>query len=289
VRIAIIGATGQVSRALQALPNTDTVALGRPELDLTALASIIPPLGAASADLIVNAAAYTAVDRAETERDAAFAVNHTGAEAVASAAAALGVPLIHLSTDYVFDGAKGAPYMETDAPNPLNVYGASKLAGERAVMAAQPRSVILRMSWIYGAHGTNFVRTMLRLAAAREEIDVVSDQRGRPTSADEAAGAIARIAAGLLNEANPAFGVFHLGGADSVTWADFAEAIFDESRSSAGPTARVRRITTAAFGAAAARPAESRLDGAKLTAAYGVTLGGWRDALKPCIDALLRG
>jgi dTDP-4-dehydrorhamnose reductase len=287
MRIAVTGRNGQVTRALQALDGVEVVALARPELDLVRPETILPALRDANADVIVNAAAYTAVDRAETDEAAAFACNEAGAGAVAAAAAVLKKPIIHLSTDYVFDGAKRAPYVEADAPNPINVYGRSKLAGEHAVAAAHDQTVILRLSWIYGPHGANFVRTMLRLAADREEVAVVDDQRGMPMASPDIATAIATIARNL--DAGAGYGLFHASTADSATWADFADAIFAGSHHRGGPSARVRRISSAEFGAAAARPADSRMRGAHLEAVHGVALPGYSASLDACVASILRG
>lgn len=290
MRIAVTGAHGQVSRALQALDGADVVAVGRPVLDFATPEGVAPALRAASADVIVNAAAYTAVERAEAEPDLAFAANEAGARAVAEAAAALDVPLIQLSTDYVFDGRKAAPYVETDAPNALNVYGASKLAGERAVMTAHPRAAIVRVSWVYSATGNNFVRTMLTLARDRDEIEVVSDQIGLPMAAPDIAANLVRIAENLTTtQRADQYGLFHLSGEGEASWADVAEQVFARSRALGGPTAQVRRIPSSARASAAQRPANSRLDGAKLRAVHGAALPDWRASLDACVTAILRG
>jgi dTDP-4-dehydrorhamnose reductase len=194
MKIAVTGTKGQVALALieraRALPHVEVFTLGRPEFDLARPETIWPALGYLRPQLVVSAAAYTAVDQAEREPKLAYGINATGAGAVAEAATRLGVPVIHLSTDYVFDGKKQGRYRETDTPAPLNVYGASKLAGEIAVAAANPRHLILRTSWVYSPFGTNFVKTMLQLASAREEIAVVADQRGNPSSALDIAAAV---------------------------------------------------------------------------------------------------
>lgn len=286
MRIAVTGRNGQIAQALQALKGVEVVSLARPSVDLLRPETMLPALREANPAIVVNAAAYTAVDRAERDEAAAFACNDAGAGAVAAAAAALGTPLIHLSTDYVFDGAKGAPYVESDATNPINVYGRSKLAGERAVAAANDRAVILRLSWIYGPRGANFVRTMLGLARERDEVSVVDDQRGVPMASTDVAGAIAAIARNLASGSGQ--GLFHASASDSATWAEFAEAIFATSRRLGGPSARVRRISSAEFGAAAARPADSRMDGAHLSAVHGVVLPGFSASLDGCVAAILQ-
>ncbi len=290
MRIAVTGQQGQVVQAIRAQAADDAVvvALGRPGLDLARPETIAASLAAAQPDLIVSAAAYTAVDKAESERDLAFAVNATGAAAVAAAALRLNVPVIHISTDYVFDGAKGAPYTEADAVGPLNVYGASKLAGEQAVMAANPEAVVLRASWIYSPFGHNFVRTMLRLAAEREEVGVVADQFGSPTSALDLADGIWALASRLLggSAASPR-GVFHMAGSGSASWADLAEATFSASAALGGPSARVRRIDAAQFPTAAVRPTDSRLDCGRLEAAFGIRLPDWRASIAAVVRRLI--
>jgi dTDP-4-dehydrorhamnose reductase len=291
MRLVVMGATGQVSRALQELRAADieVVALGRQSCDLSAPASVLPALRAARPNIIVNAAAYTAVDQAESEPDMAYAVNELGARAVALSAAALNSPLIHLSTDYVFDGAKSDPYVEADQPSPINVYGASKLAGERAIAAAWPNHIVLRTSGIYGPHGANFVKTMLRLAETRDELKIVNDQRGKPTASRDIAEAIAIIARSLTADPTSANlrGVFHLCATGEASWAEFAGAIFAASRSRGGPGARVLAIPTAEYPTPAARPRNSRLDCAKIAAAYGVHLPDWRASLDACLDRLI--
>jgi dTDP-4-dehydrorhamnose reductase len=294
VRIVVTGREGQVVRALVergALAGHHIVALGRPDLDLTAdRHTIVAAIEAARPEAIVSAAAYTAVDKAEAESDLAFAVNAAGAEAVATAAARLAVPLIHLSTDYVFDGTKPTAYDEGDATGPTGVYGASKLAGEQAVLAAHDNVAILRTAWVYSPFGANFVKTMLRLAGDRDELKVVGDQRGNPTSAlDIADGAIA-VVEKLAASRDPALrGIFHMSGGGEATWADFAEAIFAASAWADGPSARVTPITTADYPTPARRPANSRLSGDKLAAAYGVRLPDWRISLTDIVERLVRG
>jgi len=291
LRIAVTGAQGQVARALQDLhaEGVTLIALARPDLDLAEPQTIAPALRAAAPNVVINAAAYTAVDKAESDKEAAFAVNEAGARAAAEAAAALDAPLIQLSTDYVFDGRKRAPYVETDPPCPLNAYGASKLAGERAVAGAHPRHAIVRLSWVHAPYGANFVRTMLRLAETREEIAVVADQIGRPMAAAHIAGALIAIARNLAGAPGARhFGMFHLGGDGQASWADFAEAIFAASAARGGPSARVRRITAAEYPTPAARPAFGVLDGARLEAAHGVRLPDWRIGLEASVAGALQ-
>ena len=294
MRIAVTGRTGQVAQSLAergaALGHT-IVTVGRPELDLASASAqaVQAALAAAQPEAIVSAAAWTAVDKAESEPEAAHAINAVAAGHVAAAAHTLGVPLIHLSTDYVFAGTKPAPYVEIDPTDPQGVYGATKLAGEAAVRAAALNSVILRTAWVYSPFGANFVRTMLRLAESREEVGVVADQLGNPTSALDIADAVLAVAANLANDDDPGLrGLFHMAGSGETHWAGFAEAIFAESAARGGPTARVRPITTADYPTPAKRPANSRLDCLKLAAVHGVRMPEWRASL-PAVIARLVG
>jgi dTDP-4-dehydrorhamnose reductase len=268
----------------------DVIPLGRPELDLAGPEdAIVSAVEKAAPDAIVSAAAYTGVDKAESEPELAFAINEGGARVLARAARQLGVPLIHLSTDYVFDGLKTSPYVEEDAPGPTGVYGASKLAGERAILAEHGNSAILRTAWVYSPFGANFVKTMLRVARDRDEVSVVADQRGNPTSALDIADAVLRVAANLLESDDPAQrGIFHMTGAGEASWADFAEAIFALSAEAGGPSAAVKRITTADYPTPAKRPANSRLDSSKLARVHGVGLPPWRSSLKEVVARLLQ-
>lgn len=293
MRIAVTGGPGQLVLSMQergpALGH-DVIAVGPPELDLAApdLAAIHAALAAARPDAIVNAAAHTAVDRAESERELAFAINAEGAGAVARAAARLGVPLVHISTDYVFAGDKAEPYVESDPTGPTGVYGASKLAGEQAVLAAGADAAILRTAWVYSPFGANFAKTMLRLAATRDEVGVVADQIGCPTSALDLAEAAMAVASHLAAGSDPAHrGVFHATGTGEGSWADFAEAIFAASVAAGGPGARVNRIGTADYPTPAKRPANSRLDCGKLASAHGIRLPGWRESTRTVVARLV--
>lgn len=291
MRIAVTGTKGQVVSSLierAAEGGHEVVAIGRPELDLTDPASVSPALQKAGPDLIVSAAAYTAVDKAESERDVVFAVNAVGAGAVAQAAANLGVPLIHLSTDYVFDGKLERPYRESDCVGPNGVYGTSKLAGEREVLAAHGNnSVVLRVAWIFSPFGSNFVKTMMRLAADRDTVSVVADQIGNPTSALDIADGILTVAANLASNPDPAFrGIFHMTAAGDASWADFAEAIFAISAAKTGRPVRVNRISTADYPTAATRPPNSRLDCRKINNIHGIALRDWHSALEAVIARL---
>ncbi len=292
-RVLIAGREGQLARALlPAFENAgwQAAALGRPALDLAAGAKAIDEAVAAlQPDLVVNAAAYTAVDRAEEERDAAFAVNARGAGALAAAAARHGAAMLHVSTDYVFDGSKGAPYSEDDATCPLGAYGASKLAGELAVMAANPRSAIIRTSWVCSATGANFLRTMLRLAQERENVSVVADQRGAPSFAEDLAAAMLRVGGNLLEAAAgaPEFGVFHLAGAPDTTWHGFAAAIFEQAAARGWKRPQLHAITTDQYPTRAQRPADSRLDCSRILAVHGVRRATWEQGLARALDRLI--
>ncbi|EPY01239.1 dTDP-4-dehydrorhamnose reductase [Magnetospirillum fulvum] len=291
MRIVVTGCSGQIATALQqrgAQSEHQIIAVGRPRLDLAWPKTVAGVLTAARPDIIVSAAAYTAVDKAETDRDSAFAINADGAAAIAATAARLGVPLIHLSTDYVFDGSKSGPYLESDLPAPINVYGESKLAGEQRVVALTANHVILRLSWVYSPFGNNFVRTMLRLAEDRETVRVVADQIGRPSSAFDIADAVISIAERLGAEPERApRGLFHLSGAGETSWAGFAEAIFTGLRARGGRGVTVVPIPATDYPLPAARPANSVLCGDKLFAAYGLTLPSWRGSLSVCLERLI--
>ncbi|AUW56890.1 dTDP-4-dehydrorhamnose reductase [Sphingobium sp. SCG-1] len=291
MRIAVTGRSGQIVSGLVergGLAGHDVIAIGRPELDLMDPASIARALAIAAPDVVVSAAAYTAVDKAESEPDLAHAINGRGAGAVAEAARALGVPLVHISTDYVFDGTLDRPYLEADRTGPTGVYGASKLAGEQAVLVAHgDNSAILRVAWVYSPFGANFVKTMLRLAADRDEVSVVGDQVGNPTSALDIADGIMRVAINLVSSPDPALrGIFHMTASGEASWADFAEAVFATSAAQGGPHAKVRGVATAEYPTLARRPANSRLDCALIADAHGIILPDWHQSLKTAIARL---
>jgi dTDP-4-dehydrorhamnose reductase len=292
MRLVVTGREGQVAQCLVeagAAAGHEVVRLGRPELDLKRPETVAPAIAAAAPDAVISAAAYTAVDKAESEPDEAFAVNALGAGAVAEAAHRLGLPVIHLSTDYVFDGTKPTPYVESDPVGPVSVYGASKLEGERRV-GAVPNHAILRTAWVYSPFGRNFVKTMMALGADRGEVRVVADQRGTPTSAADIAQALLAVATNITSSDAPGLrGVFHLAGTGEASWADFAEAIFAGLVRRGRSPVTVRPIATSEFPTPARRPANSRLDCARLATIHGVRLPRWQDSLAVCLDRLTSG
>jgi dTDP-4-dehydrorhamnose reductase len=289
LRLFVTGADGQIARSLrEAAQRADDVVVGhgvRPSFDLTRPDGILPGIEAFAPDLVVNAAAYTAVDRAESESDLAFAINREGAGAVADAAARVGAPIVQLSTDYVFDGAKPAPYVETDRPSPQSVYGRSKFEGEQAVAAADLRHIVLRTSWVYAPFGGNFVRTMLRLAGAQDRLRVVDDQIGCPTYAPDIAEAILaigrRIAAQGWRDAYA--GVTHLAGPDAVSWCGFARKIVAQR---GGECIPIDAIGTADWPTLAKRPANSRLATGRLTDLFDLRLPPLEVSLRNCLTRL---
>lgn len=288
-RLLVLGQNGQVARELAKvgpLLGAELVFAGRDHFDLAREIEPSPLIDAIAPAAVINAAAYTAVDRAESERELAFRLNRDVPAALARACAARDIPLVHFSTDYVFTGDKPSPYVETDLRAPQSVYGASKAAGEEGVEASGARFTILRTAWVYSAFGSNFVRTMLRLAEIREEVGVVDDQRGNPTWAEDCARASLHMAERLLAGDTKAQGVFHLAGEGEATWADFADAIFEESARLGGSRAAVRRIATADYPTAARRPANSRLDCGKIIRDVGFHPRPWRGSLAACLDEL---
>ncbi len=291
IRIAVTGNNGQVARSLleqSAGTNTDIVCVGRPALDLGDPDTIDRAIGAAAADVLVSAAAYTNVDKAEAEGDIADLINARAPGLLAARAKSLGIPLIHLSTDYVFDGSKADPYTEHDPICPINAYGRSKAAGERAVASAHSRHVILRTSWVYSPVGRNFVRTMLELARKQDEVRVVADQFGSPTAAADIADGILAVARNLVVDGgDDRYGTFHMTAAGATNWAEFAKAAFSASAERGGPSARVVPVASAEYHTPARRPANSRLDCAKIARVYGVSLPHWRSSLGPCVQRIL--
>jgi len=278
MRILVLGQNGQIARSLVERSKAcglETLAVGRPELDITNRASIDKAIRLCNPDIVINAAAYTAVDQAEREPEIAFSINRDGAKYAAQAARAAGLPIIHISTDYVFDGKSQRPYRETDVTAPLNIYGCSKLEGEHAVAEAAPEHVILRTSWVFSPFGHNFADAMLRLAQDGT-VRVVDDQTGCPTYAPDLAQAILDLCASWskfnLN------GLFHLAGNGETSRFGFASQIFQSLATRGAPKVVVRPITTADYPAAAKRPANSALNCTRFQAATGIRLPHWREA-----------
>jgi dTDP-4-dehydrorhamnose reductase len=292
MRLFVIGAEGQVARSLREAATSDKdIVFGngaRPDVDLLRPISIESAIADFRPDVVVNPAAYTAVDKAETEPEQAYALNRDGARAVAKAAARLEIPVIHLSTDYVFDGKNDRAYTEQDAVAPQSVYGCSKLAGELAVAEANPKYLILRTSWVYAPFGNNFVRTMLRLAAERDRLRVVDDQLGSPTYAPDIADTIITIAKKMTGSGwNAKFGgVTHLAGPDSLSWCAFAREIIQESANRGGRFVPIDPISTSDYPTPAARPANSRLSTARLQSIFGLRLPSMKHSLANCLNRL---
>jgi dTDP-4-dehydrorhamnose reductase len=290
MRLLVIGRTGQLARALaaRAAPDLAVTCLGRETADLAHPEACGQVVAGAGADAVINAAAFTAVDRAEAEAALALTINAEAPGAMARAAAARGLPFLHVSTDYVFDGAPGRAWREEDAPAPLNAYGRSKLAGERAVLAAGGRGLVLRTSWVFSATGTNFVKTMLRLGRERAEIGVVDDQRGGPTPADALADALLVMARGLAGGSGGAggeAGLFHFAGAPETSWAGFAAEIMAR----AGLAARIKKIPSSAYPTPAKRPLNSALDCSRIARVWGLAQPDWRAGLDRVLRTLGEG
>lgn len=278
--ILLFGANGQVGHETIAAAG-DAVAitpLTRADTDLSVAGAAAAAIARLQPDVVINAAAWTAVDKAEAEADAARRLNALAPAEIAAASRDVGARLVHLSTDYVFDGASAAPIGEDAATNPLNIYGATKLEGERLALAEHPGAVVIRTSWVFSAYGGNFVKTMLRLSETRDALDVVADQIGGPTPA--AAIARACLAVGLADGPG---GIYHFQGAPTASWADFAEAIF----AAAGRSVRVRRIATRDYPTPARRPLHTVLDCGKLKRDYDVGQPDWRPALAACVARLV--
>jgi dTDP-4-dehydrorhamnose reductase len=292
MRIVVTGKSGQVATALAekaAERGVTLIAVGRPEFDLAHADQGMDAIVAARPDVIVSAAAYTAVDKAESDVDMASAVNASGPAALGQFAAQLRVPIVHLSTDYVFDGSKSEPYVESDPTNPLGVYGATKLVGEHAVALATANHAILRTAWVYSPFGANFLKTMLRVGAERPQLRVVDDQVGNPTSALDIADAVLTVAQNLhvRPDESDLRGIFHMTGSGEGSWADFATEIFAASRALGGPNAEVARITTADYPTPARRPANSRLRCDRLAHIHGIVMPAWQTSTRTAVARLV--
>jgi dTDP-4-dehydrorhamnose reductase len=290
--ILLTGAGGQVAWEVErraTAARLSVQALSKLDLDITDSKAVHKLVSSIGPQVVINAAAYTAVDKAESEKERAFAVNRDGAGHLAAACAARDIPLVHISTDYVFDGEGKDAYVEENLTGPIGVYGESKLAGEAAVRAFSDRHVILRTAWVYGVHGHNFVKTMLRLGRERDVLRVVDDQRGSPTYAADIADALIVVARRLIGETLPegAYGTFHYTGGGAVTWHGFAEKIFEFAAHDLGRRPKVEAITTAEYPTPAKRPANSVLDCSKIGRIHGIMQRPWEDALKEMLAKTL--
>jgi dTDP-4-dehydrorhamnose reductase len=290
-RILVAGRSGQIARALASVPLPGGFALecrGRESLDLLDPARTIREVAQSGADIVINAAAYTAVDKAESEPDLAFRLNRDGAAALAEGAAACGAALIHISTDYVFDGTKPTPYREDDPVGPVSVYGASKEAGERVVQERIDRHVILRTAWVYSRSGEgSFVRAMLRLGAERPELRIIDDQHGTPTAAGDAACAMITIAAALAAGKADGYGTFHYCNTGSTTRFGQAKFIFDWLAARGHKVPRLTPIPTSAYPMPARRPANSVLDCGRIGEVYGILPRAWEVSMAECLSEIM--
>ncbi|MBL8546131.1 MAG: dTDP-4-dehydrorhamnose reductase [Hyphomonadaceae bacterium] len=289
INAIVVGKSGQLARALAKRPQLPDWTLrfcDRSEIDLENPHAVQAAIESQRPDIVINAAAYTAVDAAETDEAQATRINGDSPGAMARACANIGAAFVHVSTDYVFDGQSSGRYA-VDAPrNPQSAYGRSKALGETQILESGADAAILRTSWVYGAEGANFLRTMLKLAETRDEVSVVHDQTGAPTWSADLADAVMAAARRLAQREAEARGIFHFAGGGETTWAVFAEAIFDEARARGWPAATVKRITTAEFPRPAKRPANSLLDLEPFERAFGLRPRDWRAALRLCMDEI---
>lgn len=283
-KFLITGSKGQVGYCLvqQLTGKADILAVDRDELDITDKDQVFRAVQEFQPDIIINAAAHTAVDKAESEIELSEAINVYGPQYLAEAANKIGATILHISTDYVFNGEGSQAYKETDETGPQGVYGKTKLAGEIAVQQANPRSVILRTAWVFGEHGHNFVKTMLRLGKERDTLGIVGDQFGGPTYAGDIAAALIKIANEILKGRNDAFGIYHFTGQPYVSWFEFAQAIFTqaESKKLLEKRPHLNSIATTDYPTPAKRPANSRLDLSKIKQTFDIEPSDWQKALE---------
>ncbi len=287
--ILVIGKGGQLAQSLAALAVPGMQFAGRPDLDLADAASLRAAITRASPGIVINAAAYTFVDGAESDAATAFAVNRDGPAILAQTCAARGIPFIHVSTDCVFDGMKAAAYVPEDRPAPLGVYGQSKWEGEQAVAAHCPQHLIVRVSWVFSEYAGNFVRTMLQLARTREEVKVVCDQVGYPTYCPDLSRGLLQMTEAARRPGFSGWGTYHLAGRDEIDRAGMAQRIFDESARLGGPVARVMAVPTSDYPTPARRPLNARLDSAKAIDMFGLAMPDWRPGLAASVRVLLAG
>jgi len=289
--LIVVGAKGQVGWELCRIggqKGMDILPLDLPEFDLTDPDAVSDAISGKGASLVINAAAYTAVDQAESNPDPAFAVNRDGPALLATSCADEGIPLIHISTDYVYDGTKEGAYKENDPVSPLGIYGKSKAAGDRAVEQTLDAHLILRTSWVCGTNGNNFVKTMLRLGREKETLGVVSDQFGCPTFAEDIADTILILAAQILHDGKRAWGTYHYSGKGQITWFDFAEEIFKIAREHIRLKVKtIKPIPTTEYPTPARRPANSTLDCTRITDTFGICPKPWKEGLRQLLERLL--
>lgn len=294
MKVLITGSNGQIGsclvKQLQFCPDTEILAVDRSRLDITDQAAVQEIVSAFKPDIIINAAAYTAVDKAEQEEELSYAINHDGPKYLAVAANKVGAAIFHISTDYVFSGDKEGTYSEEDEVNPQGIYGLSKLAGEEAVAVACFRHVILRTAWVFGEHGNNFVKTMLRLAQSRDSLGIVGDQFGGPTYAGDIAAALIYIAKRITDRNNQFdtanYGIYNLSGLPHVSWCQFAQTIFDKAveQKVLMESPKVNGIKTEGYSTPAKRPANSKLDTKKITSVFNIAASDWQDSLNHLSD-----
>jgi dTDP-4-dehydrorhamnose reductase len=287
--ILVTGGSGQLATSLAHAGGERIRRVGRPEFDFDRPETIEKAFGEVGPAIVVNAAAFTAVDLAESEKEASARANHEGPKRLAELCAEAGIPLIHVSTDYVYDGTKGAPYVETDPTAPTGVYGRTKLDGEQAVLAANSRTIVLRTSWVFSPFGKNFIKTMLNAQLKTSNLKVVADQHGSPTSAPNLADAILAITRRIETDGfEPSLaGVYHAANRGFTTWHGLATATFEEAERHGRTMPNVAAITTSDWPTPATRPADTRLDCAKLERVFGVTLPEWRPSLARAVDEVL--
>lgn len=291
-RILITGGTGQVGRALRALRWPDGVTIdapGRDRLNLEDLDTVKQTIDRGDYAAVVNAGAWTAVDAAEAELGAAFRINALAPAMLAERSRLHKIPLVQVSTDYVFDGTASEPYRHDAPVRPINAYGASKAAGELAVLLGHPRSAVVRTSWVVSANGRNFVRTMLELARGRDEVSVVADQRGAPTAAADLAAALAQITLTMIRRADAPVGVYHFTNSGEASWAEVAEHVFWVSRARGGPWARVRHIPSTDYPTPARRPSYSRLSNTRIRCDHAIVARPWTEAVADVVEGILNG
>lgn len=283
MRILVTGCNGQVGHCLTKLlskrEDVTLLAVDKHELDITHQSSVQNAIKNFQPNVIINAAAYTAVDKAEEDVELAYAINRDGSKFLAEAAQEIGAAVLHISTDYVFEGNKDEEYQEVDITNPQGVYGASKLAGEQAVIEACDKHIILRTAWVFAEHGSNFVKTMLRLGETRNELSIVGDQFGGPTYAGDIASVLVKIADKITSNESVEYGVYHYSGLPHVSWYEFAEAIFDEAADKGAIKPFLSSISTSQYPTPAKRPSNSRLSTSKIKRAFNVDASDWKAAL----------